>query len=414
VSEPKMFRVPDGAGVDELEAATRDWLRANLPDAWLHAVEASDWTTVDRLRAAAEADGDWYRRLGEAGLATPTWPSEYLGLGLAPSAATVVEGVLGEYRAGRDTDHDFIGLGLGGATILHWGTDEQKQRLLPPLARREQSWCQLFSEPGAGSDLASLATRAEADGNGGWVVNGQKVWSSYAHVADWGMLLARTDTDEPKHRGISYFLLDMCTPGVQVRPLKQMTGDAEFNEIFLTDVHVPAEALLGPLNSGWAVAISTLMSERSGITGRPSIGAGRAAELAVLARRNGTIDDPLLRDRLLQLFVTEKALQMTTIRAHAESGTAAPTVEGSIRKLTNADLDVTAGLLAADLDPLDVVGHAAGHTPVSVDAFLAMKKISIAGGTSEIQRNIIGERLLGLPKDGDPEKDLPFAKRHRG
>jgi alkylation response protein AidB-like acyl-CoA dehydrogenase len=282
------------------------------------------------------------------------------------------------------------------------------------LARREQTWCQLFSEPGAGSDLASLATRAEPDGNGGWIVNGQKVWSSYAHVADWGMLLARTDADEPKHRGISYFLLDMHSPGVQPRPLRQMTGNAEFNEVFLTDVHVPAEALLGPLNSGWSVTISTLMSERSGITGRPSIGAGRAADLTALARRTGALDDPLLRDRLLQLFVTEKALQMTTMRAFAESGTAPPTVEGSIRKLTNADLDVTAGLLAADLDPLDVVGYAVGQPPQSVRAFLGMKTISIAGGTSEIQRNIIGERLLGLPRDTDPERDLPFAKRRRG
>ncbi|MET0931909.1 MAG: acyl-CoA dehydrogenase family protein, partial [Aeromicrobium sp.] len=220
-------------------AAADSWLRENLPAEWLTAAAAGDWDAVDRILADDARAAAWFSALGDSGLATPTWPQSDGGLGLsAPAAGAVMEAVL-NYRANRQMT-DFVGLSLAGPTIIAHGTPEQKQRFLGPLARAEHRWCQLFSEPGAGSDLAGLSTRAERLEDGTWRVNGQKVWSSFAHMSDFGLLMARTDPSKPKHRGITYFLVDMRTPGVDARPLKQMTGDAEFNEVFLTDVILPA------------------------------------------------------------------------------------------------------------------------------------------------------------------------------
>ncbi|SOD74619.1 alkylation response protein AidB-like acyl-CoA dehydrogenase [Jatrophihabitans sp. GAS493] len=408
-----MIEIGAAASAAEIATIARAWLAGNLPEDWLQASELGQWELVDAILADEQRSAEWFVKLGEAGLATPTWPIEYRGLGLTPEQAAGVSEALSDHRAGRP-ESDFVGLALAGATILQWGTDEQKQRFLPPLALGRERWCQLFSEPGAGSDLASLSTRAVEHDAGGWLVNGQKVWSSFAHISDFGLLMARTDPTLPKHKGISYFLLDMHSAGVTPRPLRQMTGEAEFNEVFLTDVVVPTEALLGELNNGWAVAISTLMSERNGISGRPSVGPGRAAALAGLAQRTGAWERPVLRDELLRLHVAEKVLQMTTIRSHAEAGDSAPGAEGSVRKLANADLDEWAGTLAGDIDPVSIVGWpTSGPAPDAVQQFLAMKTISIAGGTSEIQRNIIGERLLGLSRDSDPEKNLPFEQRRR-
>jgi 3-oxochol-4-en-24-oyl-CoA dehydrogenase len=402
------------AGVAEISAQTRAWILDNLPAAWLDAVHRGDLAAVDEMTMDPAMRADWYDRLGAAGLATPTWPVEYGGLGLSTTLAAGIREALLDLHAGRP-EADFVGLELAAATILQWGTPEQKQRFLPPLGRGSQRWCQLFSEPGSGSDLASLATRAVAQPDGSWLLNGQKVWSSYAHLSDFGILMARTDPTVPKHQGISFFLLDMRLPGVTVRPLRQMTGNAEFNEVFFDDVRIPPEALLGPLGEGWAVGISTLMAERSGITGRPTVGPGRATALTARAVRTGAWESPLLRDRLVDLFVQERALQMTTIRAFEESRGRRPGAEGSVRKLTNAELDVLAGTLAADLeDTCAIAWDPAEPTPAAVQQFLAMKTISIAGGTSEIQRNIIGERMLGLPKEPDPQQDVPFQDRKQG
>jgi alkylation response protein AidB-like acyl-CoA dehydrogenase len=409
-----MIELDPSAPPEVAAAAARSWIEERLPADWLAAVRTRDRAAVRAIRADPERTAPWYAQLGGSGLATPTWPRAYGGLELGTDAAGAIADVLMSFDAGRP-EEDFVGLALAGATILAWGSEQQKRRFLPPLARGEERWCQLFSEPGAGSDLAGLGTRAVAQPEGGWLVDGQKVWSSYAHIADFGLLMARTDPDVPKHRGISYFLLDLRTSGVDVRPLRQMTGDAEFTEVFLTGVAVPPEALLGPLGSGWSVAITTLLAERSGITGRPAIGPERAAVLARRARDTGGLDDPVLRDRLLGLYVEEKALQMTTIRAYVEGRGGSPGAEGSIRKLASAQLDEAAGTLAADLEPCDIVAwDSAGPMPDGVHAFLAMKTISIAGGTSEIQRNIIGERVLGLPKEDDPDRDVPFARRRRG
>ncbi|WP_137294463.1 acyl-CoA dehydrogenase family protein [Nocardioides dongxiaopingii] len=397
----------------EAFAAADAWLRAHLPDDVLVAAGEAAWDDVAAFLDDEERGAAWYAALGSAGLSTPTWPRELGGLGLSAAAAGGVAEAVLRYRVGRSMT-DFVGLALGGPTIIAHGTDAQKERFLGPLARGEHRWCQLFSEPGAGSDLAGLSTRAERQGDGTWVVNGQKVWSSFAHLSDFGLLMARTDPELPKHRGISYFLVDMTTPGVLARPLRQMTGDAEFNEVFLTDVHLPPDALLGEVNGGWAVAITTLMQERNGLTGRPAVGEGRSDDLLRRAAETGAIADPVLRDRLLLLLVEERALQMTTVRSYAEAGRTAVGAEGSVRKLVNAQVEEETGALAAEVDPLGVLAWPAGDpTPSAAHDFLAMKTTSIAGGTSEIQRNIIAERLLGLPKDPDPEKDLPFNQRAR-
>ena len=247
----------------------RTWLAEQLPAGWISAVDRGDTDTVAALRAGLDYD-DWCIRFGEAGLATPTWPAEYgAGLSLTPGEAKHVNDVLGRYQVPRP--YNIIGIGMGGPTIMAWGTEEMKHRLLRPLACNQEIWCQLFSEPGAGSDVAGLATRAVRDGDE-WVVNGQKVWTTLAHVARWGMLLCRTNPDVPKHGGLSYFVVDMHQPGVEVRPLVQITGDAEFNEVFFNDAKVRHDWMLGREGDGWKVAITTLMNERVSLSGAGSIG----------------------------------------------------------------------------------------------------------------------------------------------
>jgi 3-oxochol-4-en-24-oyl-CoA dehydrogenase len=391
----------EASDLDALAARVRSWLEEHLPAPWHQAV-------LDRDQAVTTA---WFAELGESGLATPGWPAEYGGLGLAADAAAVITDELARLRADRPAD-EFIGLGLAGPTIIEWGSDEQKQRFLKPLTLGQHRWCQLFSEPGAGSDLASLRTRAVKDGDH-WVVNGQKVWSSYSDRADFGLLMARTDPSQPKHRGITYFLLDMHSPGVEVRPLRQLNGSSEFGEVFFTDVVVPDTDRLGPEGLGWSVGISTLMQERSGLSGRPGVGPGQADAIATRARQTGAWTDPVLRDRIMQAFITERALQMATVRAFAALGRAEPGAEGSMRKLTHAQLEVTLGLLATEAEPGDAIAWEASdeNAAAAVHDFLSGKILSIAGGTSEIQRNIIGERVLGLPRDRDPYASTPFQER---
>lgn len=410
VTEPARVRVAPTATDHEITTTVEGWLHEHLPADWRAAVARGDLAAVEAIREDPERGPAWFDLLGDAGLATPTWPVEHGGLGLPADRGAVVTETLARFRAERHT-RDFVGLVLAGHTILEWGTDEQKAERLPALRRGREFWCQLFSEPGAGSDLAGLSTRAVRQDDGTWLVNGQKVWNSYAHLADFGLLMARTDPGAPKHRGITYFLLDMRTPGVEPRPLRQMTGDAEFNETFLTDVVVPDSARIGPVNQGWSVAITTLMQERNGLSGRPAVGPGAADELVAHAVANGSWADPLLRERLLEAYVEEKVLQMTTVRSFVSSGAAAPTAEGSIRKLAHSVLAEKLGVLGTDLEPDGAVAWES-ESPAA-RRFLAMKTYSIAGGTSEIQRNIIAERVLGLPKDPDPERHLPFAERGR-
>jgi alkylation response protein AidB-like acyl-CoA dehydrogenase len=387
--------------VDEL----RRWLLDNL---------TSDVTDDSAPPVAGQryspARRDWYHRLGDAGWATPTWPPEYGGCGMSRGEGGAVVEEL-RHRGLDRPEEDFVGVWLAGPTILQWGTDEQRDTYLRPLALGEHRWCQLFSEPGAGSDLASLSTSAVRIDGDRWLVNGQKIWSSFANTADFGLLMARTDASRPKHAGITYFLLDMRTPGVDVRPLRQMTGDAEFNEVFLTDVVVPDSARLGPLNAGWKVGISTLMQERNSLTGPAVVGPGVADQLIAEAVDTGAWDDADVRDRLQRMLVDERSLQAASLRANVTPDRNPGAID-SIRKLVSAELHECAGRIRVDLRPEFSLGWPENaEMPAGTRSFLEMKKYCIAGGTSEIQRNIIAERVLGLPREVDPDADQPFNQR---
>jgi alkylation response protein AidB-like acyl-CoA dehydrogenase len=300
-----------------------------------------------------------------------------------------------------------------GPTIMAHGTDEQKAYFLPRMLSGDDIWCQLFSEPGAGSDLAGMTTSAMRDGET-FIVNGQKVWNSGAHYADYGMLLARTDWDVPKHRGITYFLVDMHTPGIEVRPLRQMTGHAHFNETFLTDVHVPAENLLGGLNNGWMVAQTTLANERNMIG---SAGTGLSFNTILrLARECGVTDDPVLRQELAKCYTRFEILKWLGLRARARAAAGQKLgPEASVMKLFVSERVARDGDLVLAMEgPYGMLrdGDSVQHG-MWQQVFLNQWGIRIGGGTEQIQRNLLGERVLGLPGDIRLDKDLPFRELPR-
>lgn len=404
-----MIDIDPTTALSEVSRKAREWIDSNLPSEWREAFELHGRAPKSIHETFGE---DWYIALGDSGLATPTWPREYGGLGVGADAAAVIADELARYDAGRP-ESDFPGVALGGPTIIAWGTDEQKERYLRPLATARERWTQLFSEPGAGSDLAAINTRAIQQEDGTWRITGQKVWNSFAHISQFGLLMARTNMDVPKHQGITYFLLDMSLPGVDARPLKQLNGESEFNEVFLDDVVVPDSARLGPIDGGWKVAITTLMAERSGLSGRPGVGSALTDALAKRARATGAWNDVTIQNKIIDAHVAEKVLQMTTIKAFVDLGSKEPGAEGSIRKLAHADLDERVGRLSAEVEPFGLLTPSEG-SELAQRAFMSAKIHSIAGGTSEIQRNIIGERILGLPRDGDPFADRPFRERPRG
>jgi alkylation response protein AidB-like acyl-CoA dehydrogenase len=409
---------------DRLREQTRAWLHENLPSGWMEAVDAGEADTVSALRKLLDYS-DWCKRLGEAGYATPTWPAEYgAGLSLTPGQARAVNELLNRYRVPRS--FNIIGIGMGGPTLLAWGSEELKHRLLRPLATNDEIWCQLFSEPGAGSDVAGLSTRAVRDGDE-WIVNGQKVWTSLAHRAKWGMLLARSNPDVPKHKGLTYFVLDMEAPGVTIRPLVQITGDAEFNEVFLDNVRIPDSHRLGPEGEGWRVAITTLMNERVSLSGAGSVGGdaiGGSPVQRLLDRHRGTVD-PIVRQRLAQAYMESQVIRLNNQRAadRRKSGAEAGP-EGSITKLQQAEFNQRLQELALDLEgSYGAAWEGAGlqrddmMTFLSTDrddhasivrGFLRAQANTIEGGTSDVMRNILGERVLGLPKEPDASRELPW------
>ena len=397
---------------DEVRDQVVSWLRENLPPAWVEAVDAGDAEGLRAARPLVEYH-EWCARLGEAGWATPTWPKEYGGAGLEPGQARIVNDELTRYQVPRS--FNIIGIGMGGPTLMQWGTEEQCRQWLPAMGQHREIWCQLFSEPSAGSDVAGLATRAVRDGDE-WVVNGQKVWTTLAHMARWGMLVARTNPDVPKHKGMTYFIVDMHAPGVEVRPLKQITGDAEFNEVFFTDVRIPDANRVGDEGQGWSVATETLMNERvalsgAGSAGGDNVGGGPVDALVAEAKRVGAWDDPVLRDRLVQAAIDGRVIKMTNLRAAAgRKGGKRAGPEGSITKLFQAEYNKRLQNLA-----MDVLGTQATAWPVDdtdnlakVRGFLRSRANTIEGGTSEIMRNILGERVLGLPKEPSIDRDIPW------
>jgi alkylation response protein AidB-like acyl-CoA dehydrogenase len=359
----------------------------------------------------------------DVGLAWVHFPEGSGGLGLPPTAQRHVDRRLRE--AGAPAPHGtlFFALSLAGPTVATHGSDELRPRALRPMFTGEEIWCQLFSEPGAGSDLAGLATRAVRDGDE-WVVTGQKVWNTLAHVADRGMLVARTDAELPKHKGLTYFMVDMHAPGVEVRPLRQITGEAEFNEVYLTEVRIPDADRIGDVGDGWRVSMTTLMNERTTIGGATTRAPRRATPVQeaidIWSKRDD--HDPVLRDRLARLYVDFEVLRLTNLRAAARRQMGNPGPEGSIAKLQLANINKAAYELCIDLlGPDGIVGY--DYTfkrpdEAGLDAplgsarkmFLRARANSIEGGTSEIMRNILGERILGLPGEPRVDRDVPWSQ----
>ncbi|MFJ4986235.1 acyl-CoA dehydrogenase family protein [Streptomyces sp. NPDC088732] len=368
---------------------------------------------------AATDRPDFLRARFDAGLAWVHYPEGLGGLGAPRALQAVVDAELTAAGA-PDNEPRRIGIGLGMAapTVLRYGTEEQKSRFLRPLWTGEEVWCQLFSEPGAGSDLAGLRTRAVRDGDD-WIVSGQKVWTSNAHNARWAILIARTDPDLPKHQGITYFVCDMSDPGVEVRPLRQITGEAEFNEVFLTGVRIPDAHRLGAVGDGWRVAQTTLMNERVAIGGTalPREG-GMIGTVATTWRERPELRTPDLHDRLLRLWVDAEVTRLTGERLRQQLAVGAPGPEGSGMKLAFAALNQRVSGLEVELlgedglrygdwtmtrpEIVDFYGRDAGYR------YLRAKGNSIEGGTSEILRNIISERVLGLPSEPRTDKDVPW------
>jgi alkylation response protein AidB-like acyl-CoA dehydrogenase len=355
----------------------------------------------------------------DLGLAWVHFPEGFGGLGLSPKLQRHINERLAQVSAPTPYGRNPIGYGMGAPTIVTHGSDEQRRRYLRPLFTGEEVWCQLFSEPGAGSDVASLSTRAVRDGDE-WIVNGQKVWTTLAHLSRWGMLIARTDPEAVKHKGMTYFVVDMHAPGVEVKPLFQITGEAEFNEVFFTDVRIPDSERLSDIGEGWRTSLTTLMNERVSIGGQIQPRGGGFIGEAVKVWKQKGCTDPARRDELMKLWIRAEVLRLTNIRAQQLRSVGTPGPEGSIGKAAAADFnkDVSEfcvdllgaeGMLKPDGYPMDRPKHAmlwAGPQ----QAFLRMRANSIEGGTTEIMKNILGERVLGLPGDVRTDKELPWTK----
>lgn len=404
---------PDTSAADAVEAV-RQWIAAEVPAAWRSA--AGEGPAALRAARTAADYRNWYPAFADSGLVAPTWLPEHGGLGVGNDIARAIEMVLAPLRLTRLNP---LGLNNAAAALFSHGTEEQRLRFLPPIVRNEEKWCQLFSEPGAGSDLASLATRAVRDGEH-WVISGQKVWTTWADEADFAILLARTDPDQPKHKGITYFLLDMHQPGVEVRPLRQITGEAEFNEVFLDDARVPDEHRVGEINDGWRVSASTLSSERQMVSGSGSGGMGRlggsgAERLISLARETGRWDDPVLRNKIMRLWAQEQIRGWTNARVRAAlSAGQSPGAASSIGKVHQATLNQQIQNLMVDLLGTAAVAWPATGDPDAlpreVQGMLRSLANATEGGTTDINKNILGERVLGLPREPDPWKGKPWKE----
>jgi alkylation response protein AidB-like acyl-CoA dehydrogenase len=356
----------------------------------------------------------------DLGLAWIHFDEGFGGLGLARSLMRPVLERLQAAGAPSAGQRNPIGAGMAAPTIATWGTDEQKKRYLRPLFTGEEVWCQLFSEPGAGSDVAALATSAVPDGDD-WVVNGQKVWTTLAHLASFGILVARTDPNLPKHSGLSYFIVDMHAPGVEVRPLRQITGEAEFNEVFFSDARIPNANILGNVGDGWRVSLTTLMNERDSIGGGVGPRGSGAIGMAVKLWSNRAQDqrDPATKDELMKLYVRAEATRLTNMRAAANAQRGTPGPEGSVGKLAFAENNKDIYSFCVDLLGAQGMLHDSYAfvrpertmdiaTPTK--AFLRARANSIEGGTTEVMKNILGERVLGLPGDVRVDKGIAWKE----
>ncbi|MBE1549391.1 alkylation response protein AidB-like acyl-CoA dehydrogenase [Mycobacterium sp. OAS707] len=401
----------DTSAADAVDAV-REWVEEAVPVAWRSA--AAEGPAALRAVRSPTDYRDWYPVFADSGLVAPTWLPEHGGLGIGNDVARAIDQVLTPLRLTRLNP---LGLNNTAAALFSHGTEEQRLRFLPRIVRNDEKWCQLFSEPGAGSDLASLATRAVRDGDQ-WVISGQKAWTTWADEADFAILLARTDPEQPKHKGITYFLLDMHQPGVEVRPLRQITGEAEFNEVFLDGARVPDAHRVGDINDGWRVSASTLSSERQMVSGSGSGGMGRlggssAERLISLARETGRWDDPVVRAKIMRLWAQEQIRGWTNARVRAAlSAGQSPGAASSIGKVHQATLNQQIQDLMVDLLGTTAVAWPATEDPDALPREVQGMMRSLAnateGGTTDINKNILGERVLGLPKEPDPWKGKPW------
>jgi alkylation response protein AidB-like acyl-CoA dehydrogenase len=400
---------------DEVEAAVHEWVTEHVPGPWRDAAQRGGAAEIRKVRSRSDYLA-WYPVFGASGLVVPSWPREYCGLGLPNRMVRVIEGILRPYNLGR---LNALGLNLAAPALFAHGSEEQRLRFLPPIVRNEEKWCQLFSEPGAGSDLASLATRATRDGDE-WILTGQKVWTTWALESDYGVILARTDPDSPKRQGITYFLLHLHQPGVDIRPLRQMTGDVgEFNEVFLEGARVPDSQRVGAVGDGWKVANATLSGERQMVSGSGSGGVGRIGGAGIEAAirtacDNGSWSDATVRQRLMRLYSEDRIRDLTNqrVRATMRAGRS-PGPESSIGKVHQGSLNQHLQEAIVDLMGSAAMAWPAtedGTMPFAVHGFLRSRANTIEGGTTEVNKNIIGERVLGLPREPDPWHDRAWRE----
>ena len=402
----KGLRVDRSTTDDELRSAVLEWIAAHVPTAWQDAAaESHDAIREVRTRAEYEA---WYPVFADSGLAVATWPVAYGGLDLTNGQARMVESVLAPLNLGRLNP---LGLNNTASALFAFGTEAQRLRFLPPMVRNEETWCQMFSEPGAGSDLASLATRAERDGDE-WVLSGQKVWSTWAHHSDFAICLARTEPEQPKRKGITYFLVDLRVPGVEVRELRHMGGEVDFNEVWLDEVRVPDFNRVGEPGEGWRVAAATLSSERQMVAGAGSGGVGRLGGRGVDTLLRDAADlDPVARDRLMGLSAEERIRDWTnqrvvaTVKAGGTPGAAA-----SIGKVHQAVLNQRIQLAATDRLGAGATAWEGPEMPHQVRGMIRSRANSIEGGTTEVNKNVLGEQVLGLPREPDPFHGAPWQE----
>jgi alkylation response protein AidB-like acyl-CoA dehydrogenase len=411
---------PDRAA---FRAGFRDWLTDVLEPGWMETIEAGDEEGYAKVRSEAERSGwnvlSWMLVIGESGYGAPLWPEEYGGLSGESWMQHLVREELSRWRLPL-FGPNILGVGLAGPTIIAHGTDDQKSRFLRRILTGEDLWCQLFSEPGSGSDLASLGTRAVRDGDE-WVINGQKVWTSIAQFSRYGMLLARTDPDVPKHEGLTYFILEMNSPGVEVRPLRQMTGSSEFNEVYLADVRIADARRVGDVNDGWRCARTTLANERDTIAGvslDPTALFGGVAKDPWQAFLDHVRDrhDPAVRQRLAQLYIEKEVREITVLRANAARLRGEqPGSEGSVNKVVNAELNQRRTVFAVTAAGMAGVAWLRGDKAAELraHAFLRARANTIEGGTSEVLRNQVAERVLGLPRDDIGGRDMPWKELRR-
>lgn len=415
---------------DEAVAVVRQWVTTWVPESWRIAGESGGPSAVRQVRTVEDYRA-WYHVFGRSGLVAAGWDVHHGGLGWTREVMKVVDTVLAPYHLPRLNP---LGLNLAAPALFAHGTEEQRRRFLPPIARADEIWCQLFSEPGSGSDLASLSTRAERDGDD-WIISGQKIWTTWADQADFAVLLARTDPDLPKHQGITYFVIDMRQDAIDPRPLPHMGGEAEFFQVFIDGARVPDSQRVGEVGGGWKVAQSTLSGERQMVSGAGSggvdrVGGASAGRLIRLAHARdagglpGGWSERGVRDKLIKLWCEERVRAWTNQRVRAQmSNNLAPGPESSIGKVHGADLNQRIQAAAAELlgasgiawsgDP-SVAEDYARTMPAETKGMLRSRANTIEGGTTEVNKTVLAERVLGMPKEYDPWRGKPWRELPRG